>query len=244
VLLELDETAQSLGVPVEERYATFDSHKETVNQRDDLIARLVDLRLALGDRRNLELAQNTLKTHHFHSWEGGYEIHHAWLEANERMGDLALAAKDFDAAQSYYKLAGEYPKNLEVAPRTPDLRANINWDFAKVLLAMGDRDGAAERWKQILAEQYTKPNLGRYYQALAEKALGNAAAYQSLLDAIEASARGRRDAAGHYLLALVLEEKGEKSAADAERTKALTADPQAARRALTEAEIDLARAQQ
>ena len=244
VLLELDQAAQRLGVPAGERFSTLESHAEAVNQRDDLIARLVDLRLEMSDRRNLELALNTLKTHHFHSWEGGYEIHNAWTEANERLGDRAFAEKHFDVAQNYYKLAGEYPGNLEVAPRTPDMRANIDWDFAKVLLAMGDRQAAEGRLKQILAEQYTKPDLGAYYQALAQKALGNDAAYRLLLEKIETSARARTDAAGHYLLALVLDQKDEKSAAEAERQKALRADPHAARTALTEAQIDLARAQQ
>jgi Flp pilus assembly protein TadD len=254
VLLELDEVAQALRVPGRERFATLESHLDTVNSRDDLMASLVDLRLAQGDRHNLELAQETLKNHHFHSWEGKYEIHHAWMEANERLGDLALDQKQPDAALGYYKLAAEYPKNLEVAPRTPDFRANINWDFARVSLARGDREAARGYLKQILAEQYSKPHLGTYYQALAQQALGDDAACRALLDALEQRARaltsgayenrGTPEVIGHYLLAQVLEAKGDQPAADAERKKALDADPRAARLALTEAQIDIARAHQ
>jgi hypothetical protein len=254
VLLELDEVAQALGVPGRERFAAFEGHSDAVNSRDDLIARMVDLRLEQGDRRNLELAQATLKEHHFHSWEGKYDIHHAWIEANQRMGDLAFAGKQLDAALGYYKLASEYPKNLEVAPRTPDFRANVDWNFAKTLLAKGDRDSASGRLKQILAEQYGKPHLGTYYQALAQKTLGNEGEYRSLLDSLEKRARsmtsgayenrGRAEVIGHYLLSLVLAEKGDQAAADAERKKALEGDPRAARLALTEAQIDIARAHQ
>jgi tetratricopeptide (TPR) repeat protein len=254
VLLETDEVAQALRIPGQERFAMLEGHLDTVNSRDDLVARLVDLRLEQGDRRNLELAQSTLKGHHFHSWEGKYDIHHAWIEANERMGDLAFAQKQFDPALGFYKLAGEYPKNLEVAPRTPDFRANINWDFAKVLLAQGNREAAQGLLKQILAEKYTRPHLGTYYQALAQKALGNDAAYRSLLDGLEKRARqltsgayenrGRPEMIGHYLLALVLDEKGDKAGAAAERKKALDADPRIGRAALTEAQIDIARAHQ
>lgn len=254
VLMELDEVAQLLHVRASERFRTFESHLETVNSRDDLMASLVDLRLGQGDRRNLEIAQETLKTHHFHSWEGKYEIHHAWVEANERMGDLALAQKQFDAALGYYKLAGEYPKNLEVAPRTPEFRANINWDFARVELAKGDRPAAAGYLKQVLAEQYSKPNLGTYYQALARKAMGDDAGYRSALGSLEERSRGLtagayenrgvREVLGHYLLSLVLEEKGDKAQAEAERKKALDAQPHAARLALTEAQIDFAGAHQ
>jgi tetratricopeptide (TPR) repeat protein len=254
VLLEMSSAAQALHVPSRERLALFESHPDAVNSRDDLVAGLADLRLEQGDRPNLELAQETLKTHHFHSWEGSYGIHHSWMEANERLGDLEFAQKHYDRALGYYKLAGEYPKNLEVAPRTPDFRASIDWDFAKVFLAQGKRDAAVGYLKQILAEKYGRPHLGTYYQALAQKALGNDGEYRSLLDALEKSARAstsstfenrrRGGSTGHYLLALVLEEKGDKAAADAERKKALDADPQAGRRALMEAQIDTARAHQ
>lgn len=248
VLLETDQVAQELKVPSQERFARFESHLDAVNSRDDLVARLIDLRLEQGDPRNLELAQATLKEHHFHTWEGKYGIHHAWVEANQRMGDLAFAKKQFDAALAYYKLAAEYPKNLEVAPRTPDFRAHINWDYAKVYLAKGERAQAEASLKQILAEKYRRPHLGTYYQALAHKALGNDAAYRAALDSLEKRARqassGRQEATGHYLLSLVLEEKGDKEGAAAERKKALDADPRAGRAALTEAQIDIARAHQ
>ncbi len=253
VLLELDQAAEALRVPAKERFALYESHPETVNSRDDLAARLIDLRLEQGDARNLELAQQTLKQHHFHSWEGGYAIHHAWVESNQRLGDLAFAAKQYDSALTYYKLAAEYPKNLEVAARTPDFRANINWNFAKLALAKRDRDAATASLKQIMAEQYSKPNLGTYYQALAQKALGSEAGCRSLLDLLEKRARELtngayenrgREVVGHYLLSLVLEEKGDKSAADAERKKALDENPRAARLALTEAQIDYAGAHQ
>jgi Tfp pilus assembly protein PilF len=254
VILELDQVAQALGRPGKERFATLEAHLEAVNTRDDLVARLVDLRLEQGDRHNLELAQATLKEHHFRSWEGQYGIHHGWIEANQRMGDLALAAKQYTTALDYYKLAAEYPKNLEVAARTPDFRASIDWNFAKLALAQGDRAAAAEPLKRMLAEQYTKPHLGTYYQALAQKALGNDAGYRSLLDSLEKRAReltngayenrGAPEVLGHYLLSLVLEQKGNQAEADAERAKALRANPRVARQALTEAQIDVARASQ
>ena len=56
--------------------------------------------------------------------------------------------------------------------------------------------------------------------------------------------RGARGTIGHYLLSLVLEEKGDKPAAAAERQKALAENPHAGRAVLTEAQIDIARAHQ
>lgn len=244
-LLELDQTAEEMGVPGPERFAYLEPRLGTVNMRDDLVSRLVDLRLAQGDRRNLELSAATLGQRHFHSWEGGYAIHHAWVEANRRLGDMAFADKQYDTALGFYKRAGEYPKNLEVAPRTPDFHAYLDWDLAKVYLAKGNRATANGYLKSILAEDYSKPHLGTYYQALAQKALGNDAAAQTLLNSLEKRAgeltsgsfenRGAPEALGRYLLALVQAEKSG-SAAPADRV--------AARAAITEAQIDTARAHQ
>ncbi len=245
VLLEFDQVSEEAGVPGSERFAYLESHVATVNMRDDLVARLVDLRLAQGDRRNLELAAKTLAGRHFHSWEGGYEIHHSWVEANRRLGDLAFNDKQYDAALDWYKRAAEYPKNLEVAPRTPDFRAYINWDFAKVYLAKGDRITASGYLKEILAEQYTKPHLGTYYQALAQKALGDEGAARDLLASLEKRARELMSGSfehrgsevlGRYLLALVESARG--------GAPAPVADRRVARQAITEAQIDTARAHQ
>ncbi|HWR52687.1 MAG TPA: DUF5107 domain-containing protein [Bryobacteraceae bacterium] len=254
VLLEFDQASEQIKVPAATRFAVLEKHLETVNSRDDLVSRLVDLRLQQGDRRNLELAHETLAKRHFRSWEGRYGIHHAWVEANQRLGDVAFAAKDYPTALNYYTRAGEYPKNLEVAPRTPDFRAHVLWPLAKTETAAGNSAKAAEYLKQILAEQYGKPHLGTYYQALAHKALGNDAQYRTLLASVEKRAReltsgafehrGPPELVGHYLLALVLDEKGDKTAAAAERRKALEGDPEVARRAVLEAQIDVARAHQ
>lgn len=253
-LLELDQVAEQLRVPDSERITYLESHLDTVNARDDFVSRLVDLRLEQGGRANLELAQNTLSRRHFHTWEGNYEIHHAWVEVNRRLGDLAFAAKQYDSALDYYRRAGEYPRNLEVAPRSPDFRAYLNWDLAKVYLAKGDRATATRYLEEILGEKYGKPHLGTYYQALAEKALGNRQAYAERLAVVEKRARemtsgayeyrGRPQAIGHYLLSLVLEEKADKVGAADEHKAALSCDPYAAREAITEAQIDTARAHQ
>jgi len=251
-LLETDQVAELLKLPAAERFALMNRHLNTVRQRDDLMARLVDLRLKADDPEYLKLAQQDLRTHHFHSWEGRYSIHESWVEANQRLGDLAFARGDHKAALEYYTLACEYPKNLEVAPRTPDFRAHVFWNLAKVNLAMGRKAAAGDYFKKILAEKYRRPNLGTLFQALAKKALGDDAGYRALLGELEKSAREltsgsfevRGSAAiGHYLLARVLEERRDASAAQ-ERDKALALNLEAPRLAIREAQMDYARAHQ
>jgi tetratricopeptide (TPR) repeat protein len=210
--------------------------------------------LELGGEKNLEMCHDTLKTRHFHVWEGGYGIHHAWMETNQQLGDMAYARKNYTQALAYYQQAGEYPKNLEVAPRTPDFRAHVYWSLAKGYLALEQTSKANEYLHMILNERYRKPQMGTYFQALAQKALKNDAAAGILLASLEKTAReytsgkfeyrGGQTVIGHYLLSLVLEERGDKVAAQVERRKALDLDPQAGRLALTQAQIEYAGAHQ
>lgn len=254
VLLEMDEIAAALDVPSSERLAYLESHLDAVRTRDDLTARLVDLRLDANDETNLRQAYETLRSRHFHSWEGRYGIHHAWVEVNQKLGDLAMKRQDHQTALRHFEQAAEYPKNLEVAPRTPDFRAHVNWNLAKLYLTMNEPEKARGYLSRITSEQYGRPHLGTFYQALAWKALGNEDKYRTLLDSLEAEARqrtsgkfeyrGTREAIGHYLLSLVLEERGDEQGASREREKALEKNAQVARLALREAQIDFARAHQ
>jgi len=254
VLLELDEAAEAAGVPPAERLAFLEKRLDTVNTRDDLVSRWIDLRLDRGTMDDLRATHQLLRDHHFHTWEGRYGIHHAWVEVNQKMGDAALRRKDYPAALAHYKQALEYPKNMEIAPRTPDFSAHLYWNLAKAYQAMGDQDKANEYLNKILAEKYHKVHLGTFYQALARKALGDQAACETLLKKVEAEARKRTSGAfeyrgepetiGHYLLSLVLAEKGETKAAAAEKAKAFAGSRQVRRLAIHEAQLDIAGAHQ
>jgi tetratricopeptide (TPR) repeat protein len=253
-LLELHGVAEDLKIPAGQRLAHLEQRIEVVKERDDLVARLVDLRLEQGGRENLESAYQALKTRHFHTWEGSYGIHHSWVEVNQKLGDLAFADKDYDRALSHYQEAREYPKNLEVAPRTPDFSAHVNWNLARLHLARNETERARGYIDQILSEQYGKPHVGTYYQALAHKALKNDGAYKSLLAGLTSAAkeyvsgkyeyRGNPEIIGHYLLSLVYEEAGDQRNAETALAKALSLNPQARRLAIREAQLDIARAHQ
>ncbi len=254
ILLEADEVASALGVPSGERLAYLEGRREAVSSRDDLTARLIDLQLEAGGEGYLRQAYETLKTRHFHSWEGRYGIHHAWVEVNQKLGDLAMARKDYETARRHFEQAADYPRNLEVAPRTPDFRAHVNWNLAKLYMAMNESEKAQEYLRQITAEEYTRPHLGTLYQALAWKAQGREDKYTELLKSLEAEARkrtsgrfeyrGAAETIGHYLLSLVLAERGQKQEAAEELKKALGRNPPVRRLAIREAQIDLARAHQ
>ena len=248
VLLERDRTAERLGVPRRERRALLDRHRETVQRRDDLTSRWIDLLLADGEPGDLDLVEGVLASRHFHSWEGRYDLHHAWVEVHQKLGDLALDGGDVEGARRHYERALEYPKNLEVAPRTPDLRAHVLWGLARTHSG-GERDALLQ---EILDEDYPRPALGTYYQALALEALARPDQARALLERLEESARAdaagagpaHQRAAAHYLLSLALEEKGDEPGAAAALREARGLDPRPDRRALTRAQIEYASAHQ
>ena len=254
VLFELDQVAQATKIPAAERLAYIEKHPRALNSRDDLVARWIDLCLEIGGESNLEAALERLTSRRFNIWEGGYDIHDAWVEVNQKLGDLAMSRKEYPAALQYYQAACEYPKNLGVAPRTPDFRANVNWDLARVYMAMGRKDLADVSLKAILSEQYGKPNLGTYYQALAQRALKNDAVSKSLLDSLGKRARemtsgayeyrGDPETIGYMLLALILDEQGEGAEAGAARKKALELNPKAMRLTTRQAQLEYAGAHQ
>jgi tetratricopeptide (TPR) repeat protein len=254
VLLELDQTAERLRVPAAERRALLDAHRATVDERDDLTLRWIDVTLAGGGSADLEPVRQALLTRHFHTWEGMYGIHQAFMDVHQRLGDMALERKDLKGALALYQKAFEYPRNLEVAPRTPDFRAHLNWSVAHAYLASGRRDAARPYLDRILAEKYDRPGFGTYYQALAEEARGHTAASQALVAQLEKRARamtggpddrrGRTGTAGWYLLSLALEAKGDGAGAKDAMQKALERDAQPARAALTMAQVEFAGAHQ
>lgn len=253
-LLELDQVAEKRGLEPETRLAFLLRHPETLFQRDDLLARSIELRLQVGGREHLEEAFRLLQSHHFHIWEGKYGIHQAWVEVNQKLGDLAFEAGNLRQALTYYQHATAYPSNLEVAPRTPDFRAHVFWNLARTYQALGDTEQAGRFVEGILAEQYTQPHLGTYFQALAEKLRGNEPAYRRLLSRVEERGReltsgkfqyrGQKEIIGHYLLYLVLKEQGRISQARMHLQAALEKNPLAARLAVREAQLDVASAHQ
>jgi tetratricopeptide (TPR) repeat protein len=248
ILLERDQAAERLGVAGTERRALLDRYRETVERRDDLTKRWIDLLLAGGEPGDLELVEGVLGSRHFHSWEGAYELHHAWVEVQQKLGDLALGRGDIAGARRRYERAFEYPKNLEVAPRTPDLRAHVRWSLARSY----DGEEREALLQQIIDEPHPRPALGTYYQALALKALGQRDEARARLDRLEERARSqaseatnaRGRAVGYYLLSLVLREKGDEAGADAELEEARQLDPRPDRRALTQAQIEYAQGHQ
>jgi tetratricopeptide (TPR) repeat protein len=182
ILLELDRVKARLGVSSEERLAFLNQHLETVETRDALLGNLVDLLL---EEKSFGVAARYLANHHFNSWEGNYSIHNAYMEAY--IG-LARESKDPREALKYYQQACEYPMNLEVAPREPNLRGFLYYPMALLHKQLGDETEATRLLNITAGEASETPTLGTYYQALALMELGQANEAKGLLQSLDEEA--------------------------------------------------------
>ena len=156
VLLELDQLHRKLNVPVEERFAFLDAHREAVLSRDDLTVEYVTLLNLLG---RYEDALRLMLTRRFHPWEGGEgKVTTQYALSLTQLARRALRAGDAARAKELLERALRFPVNL----------------------GEGKLEGA-------------KDNNIYYYLGLAERALGNRAAGDALL---ERAAQGDEEPAG------------------------------------------------
>jgi len=153
-LLEKDQVAERLKTAASERLASLERHRTAVDNRDDLVARVIDLRLQIGGRQNFDAAYGVLKSRHFHSWEGDMASTTPGWRSTRSSGTSPSPRRDYAGALARYQEACDYPKNLEVAARTPDFRAHVFWNLARVHLEMGKTEEARGYLSKILAEKY------------------------------------------------------------------------------------------
>ena len=253
ILLELDETRQRLGEDPALRLRFLKQYTSTVESRDDLLKSMLDLMVRAGE---YEEALTYFNSHHFKLWEGRYDIHNAYIDANLA---LARTAKSPQESLEYYEKACLYPVNLEVAPREPDLRGFLYYPMAKLNHELGNHQ-EAQRLLRITSEETTdRPTLGSYYQALALRDLGRRERAHSILAELravasallEGKAQGYRweagklqEALGHYYLAKLEEASGDNEETQDHLAQARAIEPMIEREAIMIAQRTYARAHQ
>jgi len=253
ILMELDKVKESLGESSSQRLAFLKKHKQVVERRDDLLTTMLDLMVQHGQFAE---ALNYYQTHHYHNWEGRYSIHNAYMDANIGM---AKTANNPDEALKCYLRACEYPENLEVAPRTPDLRGFLHYPMSQLYLKTGNSK-EAKRLLKISAEEVSeKPTLCNLYRSLALRDLGEIKMAKEVLAELKNEAQelldgktegyGNRSkdflkALGHYYLSVAAEADKDMENAQNELDKAKSIVPLIEREALIYAQIVYAKAKQ
>ena len=239
ILMELDRVKKSLGQSGEERLAFLKERIEIVEGRDELLTDMLDLMVETG---HYEETIKYFSGHHFYNWEGRYGIHNSYMDAYIRM---ALAADSPQKGLEYYLKACEYPENLGVGPREPNLRGFLYYPMSKLYRQIGDEKEAERLLKITAGETSATANIGSYYQALALRDLGQPQKAEQILSDLKAEAEKLIDSAannvlGYYYLAKVQEANGQTQQAQENLEKALLINPLAERQAIIRAQVGYA----
>jgi tetratricopeptide (TPR) repeat protein len=191
----------------------------------------------------------------FAVWEGGtLEVADHWVSAHLARGRKAMAAGQFAAALEDFQAARTIPDNLPSDQDGSNRNAETGYWLGLACEKTGQTAKARQCWQEVAASLPASPRLrpeGRlserqvqvYYQALAERKLGQGAeaeaALRGLLEAggpaVEPGnpsegprwrhSRNSRTALAHYVRGLGRLGLGENGKAKAEFTQALQAAP-------------------
>jgi tetratricopeptide (TPR) repeat protein len=240
---ELDLLYEAAGMPLEKRLDVLERNHDTVKLRDDSLSREIQLLVQTGRySRAIEL----LKNHHFHVWEGGGRIHGVYVDAHLLQGLTFLEKKDFKRALEHFRLALEYPENLEVGrPENGGQAIKIHYLIAGALKAL-DRDNEADKHlRKSLSFEAGSSEL-RWFRAMSLRSNGEEESARKIFQDLATAARDRltsspirdffekfgekqsldkRRAQSHYILGLGLAAMGKQGEAGREWKRALKLYP-------------------
>ena len=246
LLNELDTESELAGVPAQKRLDFLLKNQKAVLDRDDTLAREIELHVQLG---HYDTALELLKSRIFHVWEGArFTAHDSYVDAQLLRAHGLLKAGKADEALVGYKAALEYPVNLSTGkPFHGDRSGEIEYFVGRALEARHATAEAKEWYTRSAAEKSWDPSV-RFHQAKALEALGESKKATAIFDGLVADGerqlasatkggiedfakfgdRGstvERQARAHYVLGLGHLGKGESEKARAEFTESLKLNP-------------------
>lgn len=187
VLLELDQLYHKLGMPVAERFAFLDSHRETVFVRDDLTVEYCTL---LNDLGRYEDALAIIENRRFHPWEGGEgKVTTQYAVALTQLARAALDKGDAAKAKALLERALVFPHNLGEGKLEGAKDNNIHYYLGLCERALGNEEAAVAHLTRAAAGNEEPASAMYYNDQPAELILYEGLAARALGDADHASAR-------------------------------------------------------
>lgn len=159
-LLEYDQLAARLQVPVSKRLAVLTDNLQLTAKRDDLYLRYITLLNCTG---RFQEALDALTARKFHPWEGGEgKVSAQYRYALIQLAKEALKSKHPDQALLLLEQSLTYPHNLGEGklPNVPDNEAHYYMGCAFRML--GDNEKAA-RFFSLAASGSSEPASVQYY---------------------------------------------------------------------------------
>ena len=242
ILMEFDRVREALDESPIHRLTFLKKHKNIVESRNDLLTTMLEL-LNLAGQFNE--ASDYLLTHHFNNWEARYTIHNIYMDTYIGM---AKAAKTPQEALKFYLKANEYPENLEVAPREPNLRGFLYHPMSKLYRELGNEKEAVRLLTITANESSSTPDIGCFFQALALRDLGRIEEAEQIIYELEQEGHrlinNQENAPGYYYLSKSNEFYGKMDKAREYLDKAVQIDRSIDRSVLINAQISYARGHQ
>ena len=182
VLLELDQLYRKLNMPIKERFAFLDRHRETAFIRDDLTIEYCTLLNSIG--RHSE-ALEIIMGRKFHPWEGGEgKVTTQYATALTQLALQALNAGDAQKAKELLEQALVFPHNLGEGKLEGAKDNNIYYYLGLCERMLGNEEAALVHLSRA-ASGDEEPASAMYYndqpaemilyQGLAARALGDTA---------------------------------------------------------------------
>jgi tetratricopeptide (TPR) repeat protein len=145
---ELDELYEAVGAAPEKRLALLKENQNVVAQRDDSLAREIDLLVAQG---SFNEAIRLLGSKEFSVWEGGsLSVADDWADAHMLRGRERLRAGQAQDAIADFKAALEIPANLPSDEKV-DREPEANYWIGMTYKALGDAGQAKQYWQKSAA---------------------------------------------------------------------------------------------
>ena len=173
VFFDLCQYLRNTYAPVDERIALYEQYAALAAAmgRDDNYNTMCSTYLEKGDYAK---AQELLRTHNYHSYEGGEGVSVRLHIASCLLpGILALEAGDADKALAHFVDARKIPENFHEGESVDAFveTAHVYYWLGRAHEALGDRKMAEQCYQTAIKDQLFSPEL-KYYVAAAMRKLG------------------------------------------------------------------------
>ena len=191
---ELDEMYEADADAPEKRLALLQANQGVVAQRDDSLAREIDLLVALG---NFDQAIGLLDSKEFSVWEGGsLSVTGDWADAHLLRGRQRLRAGQPQQAIADFQAAMEIPANLPSDEKV-DRQPEANYWIGKAYQALGSQEQASQYWQKSASAAIPPPPEGEDAGRIGPSAV------QACYQAFALRELGQKDQAGVRFQALL-----------------------------------------
>ena len=222
VLMELD-LLYSYTRQEDKSRTAFEKYSSAVMQRDQLVQRWAQLLLQV---KEYERAARLLSSTRFFARERRANIHAAYAEAHNGIGETLLAEGDAEGALEQFRLSMEYPENLAEGALPNESFARSKYLQGVARNRLGQPEEAKEIWQEVSESPVRPLSEGIIYQALSLRQLGSAQeADEKLQQLVDACEKAKETPVRLFVLSRAYFELGFQAKAKEKLEKAIEGDP-------------------